>query len=144
MILWVTEKMNAKKIIMALSYLGVLPFAFGLLLKLHPIYPLTIWIFSYGAVIASFIAGSHWSLAMTHKIKNEFILLSNVITLVAWICVFIPNRVGILLLIMCFVSLLFIDYQFYKIGIIEKWYMTMRKYVTLAVTLILLCYALMI
>ena len=83
-------------------------------------------ILTYGAVIASFIAGIHWGIYLFKDTALNLFVHSNIAALLAWFAVVasVPGSAGIL--IICFLYLLFIDKQLANAGTIEAWYMRMR------------------
>ena len=94
-------------------------------------------ILTYGAVIASFIAGIHWGVYLFREPRINLFIHSNFVALLAWFAVLtaLPGSAGILML--CFLYLLFIDKQLSNVGFLEPWYIRMRIVATLIVTLAL-------
>ena len=125
-----------------LTYLGVLPF---LLCSASIIYGFeqqktTFILLSYSAVIISFIAGIHWAFAMQQRDSSSIWLLmsSNIISLLAWCALLIPQPVSALvLLIFLLVALLMIDMTIYRSEKVEPWFIKLRTRVTVIVLLTL-------
>ena len=95
---------------------------------------------SYGLVIATFMAGTHWgnhlSLADDNPWAVKLPIFSNVITLMLWFgFLALPTNSFIWLLIVGFISLLVIDYALNRANIIAGKYFKVRKYVTLIVVI---------
>ncbi|WP_078767424.1 DUF3429 domain-containing protein [Legionella maceachernii] len=89
-----TGKNNGKKKSLAtcLSYLGVLPFiitAYCLLLDIHQLPYLGdihYVFYSYATLIASFMAGTHWGLAINSNSDHILILIISVtVVLILWV-----------------------------------------------------------
>ena len=97
---------------------------------------------TYGAIIASFIAGIHWGIYLFKESRQNLFIHSNIAALLAWFAVVanIPGSLGILFI--CFFYLLFIDKQLSNEGVIEAWYMRMRYIATFIVMLALCVHAL--
>jgi hypothetical protein len=124
-----------------LTYGGLIPFLGSIAIPF--IYPDFLGlnydhiILTYGAVIASFIAGIHWGIYLFKETPINLFIHSNIAALLAWFAVLadIPGSPGILLI--CFFYLLFIDKQLSNAGIIEDWYMRMRLIASVIVILAL-------
>ena len=125
-----------------LTYAGTLPFLAACLLAAYAPDFLGLnydqLILTYGAIIASFIAGTHWGLYLYKDAPVNLFVHSNIIALLAWVALLaaIPGSSG--LLIIAFVYLLFMDKQMALAGLIEPWYMRMRIVAT-AIVNIALC-----
>jgi len=140
--------MQTKHITLAkiLTSLGVIPFVAPViahLLGCHDVH-LRLFALSYGALIATFLSGMHWGLFLTQSQKTRFNLLitSNVLTLLAWgsLLTLIPH-LQYFIQIACFISLLIIDRELAKEGVIEMWFFKLRKIITSIVLLSLLLMA---
>ena len=100
----------------ALVFAGGLPFVFGALLSLADGSFLGIaanrFLLSYGAVIASFVSGLHWSREMFGKNSGyPLLIISNVTALAAWLALMTGGSTGLALLILVFAALLYIDHK---------------------------------
>lgn len=132
--------------IRVLTYLGVIPFLFAFIVRFMPaeVYVAISsvqFIVTYGAIIVSFIAGTHWSYyLLDNKVKLKLQIHSNIIALIAWIAVLFHNLISIYVLIFCFLYLLMLDYKSYKMQYIQYWYFKLRLHVTALVCAILILY----
>lgn len=118
-----------------LTFLGAIPFiapVIGHLLGVKDVH-LAQFGLHYGAVIAAFLCGIHWGLFLTHSDQTRLNLLitSNAFTLLAWssLLTLIP-RYQYLIQFACFASLLMIDIELGKEGVIPRWFVELRKIVT--------------
>ena len=115
-----------------LTYAGALPFlACALLSFSYDQLPLlgastSLVILTYGAVIASFIAGIHWGLYLFKNPPLNLFIYSNIITLAAWANLYFVPTLGAIILIICFAILLVIDRQLAENNIIEDWFYSLR------------------
>ena len=133
--------MNKQSLAQFLTYAGTLPFLGSVILPY--IYPDFLnldfdhVVLTYGAVIASFIAGIHWGIYLFKDPHVNLFIHSNIAALLAWFAVLtaIPGSPGILFI--CFFYLLFIDKQLSNAGVIEDWYMRMRIVASIIVLLAL-------
>lgn len=137
--------MSHKHIILAkaLTLLGAVPFVAPIVAHLlgYEDIHLRLFALSYGAIIAAFLCGIHWGLFLIQSQQTRFNLLitSNVFTLLAWgsMLTLIPH-LQYFLQIACFVSLLIIDRELAKEGVIPMWFFKLRKIITSIVLLSLL------
>lgn len=100
---------------------------------------------AYAAVIASFIAGIHWaaSLFFGARCGHLPMIASNVAALFAWSTLLLGDpRLGCLLLVPCFMSLLAIDHGLRTKGVLPGWFFALRRNATLVVASALLLVAL--
>lgn len=140
------------KLTLILGYLGTLPFVFiGASLFLNfqfSIYHYPIderflesAISLYALIIASFLAGTHWT---HHVINNKqftknIAIISNVIVVFLWIAyLLITYKMYIFVISVCFVVLLAIDKLLKNNSIISDTYFNLRYFATLIVLLSLL------
>lgn len=122
--------MSKKTTAHILTYLGILPFLLAAIASKQ--YPDLMGlnydeiILTYGAIIASFIAGSHWGMYLYKDTHINLFIHSNIMALLAWFALVadIPGSEGILLI--CFFYLLFIDKQVSNAGMMEDWYLRLR------------------
>lgn len=123
-----------------LTYAGVLPYIIALIVCLTP-YKFVTWPFlavlisSYSALIISFIAGSHWGIVLDKDaVKTR--LISNLMTLIAWVGLLFPSWViSWSILMVCFLSLLLVEYRMHRNHQINLSYFKMRLHVTMIVVL---------
>jgi hypothetical protein len=92
---------------------------------------------TYGAIIASFISGMHWGVYLFKSCPVNLFIHSNIIALLAWLSVLSAPVIGFLILILCFLYLLYIDKKLYKAEILNAWFWRLRLYVTSIVILTL-------
>lgn len=133
-----------------LTYAGTLPFiviAFAALtgVELAGLNP-TLMMLTYGAVIISFVAGTHWGIYLYRDAPFNLFVHSNLITLLAWggLCSAILLQVTFvpILYILCFAILWVLDERLHKQGLHEDWFMRLRSHATLIVCLALAIFAL--
>ncbi len=99
---------------------------------------------AYAAVIASFIAGIHWaaSLFFAERCGQLPMITSNIAALFAWSTLLLGDaRLGCLLLVPCFASLLAIDHGLRGKGVLPPWFFALRRNATLIVVSALLLVA---
>lgn len=134
--------MNAQHITQAklLTRLGALPFVASVgieLLGWHDLH-IAYFVIAYGAVIVSFLAGIHWGLFLLRngQLHLNLLLSSNVLALFAWASLLIPPvEIQLLVQMLCFVVLLWIDKQLSTDMAIEPWFYALRKQITAVVLL---------
>jgi hypothetical protein len=127
----------------ALTALGALPF-YGLLflsedwIALLHVSPQDAYR-SYGAVIASFMAGTVWGVSQQAKAPPPGpILISNILALAGWASLLItamPASLWLGLQVAVFWALIAVDWTLWLGGLQEAWYIRLRALVTAAVTL---------
>lgn len=127
-----------------LTFLGVIPFLFLLILSFY-YFDRTDHIsklfHAYSAVIISFIAGTHWGICLHSKDGNKRTLLeSNLITLIAWLSLFYLGLITELIMIGCFLYLLYMEHRLEKNGLVGEVYLSQRLHATFAVILILILF----
>ena len=91
---------------------------------------------AYGAVIASFIAGTHWAARVYRPEVSALptLVMSNVFALLAWLALLLPQRAwGLALLIACFLGLLAVDAGLRRGGVSPGWFWPLRRNATLIV-----------
>lgn len=130
-----------------LAWLGAIPFIIALLVSFSTV-RLQYWAIivvlmsTFSALIVTYIAGSHWGLAMQvpDKVSKKFIISSHLLTLFAWIGILFPSwLVSWCVLLICFWAVLAIDYRFMQLGCMTKNYLKMRLQITTVVSVCLLC-----
>ena len=113
-----------------LAYAGLLPFVLGAALvwlvraDAHPY--VTLALSAYAALIASFLGGIHWGLAMRHSPAPLGWLAWGVLpSLVAWVAVMMPPSAGLVvdgaLLLACYA----LDRRLYPLQQVAAW-LTLR------------------
>lgn len=132
-----------------LTWLGLLPFLIGSIIAVLPqgeqLWPiLVVFVSTYAALIVTFIAGSQWGITRHHgeQPSSLILILSNVITLLAWLGILFPSWVvSWLILLACLWLVLAVDYKLMKQGVWPLAYLKLRLMATIAVTI---CFGLMI
>ncbi len=95
---------------------------------------------SYGAVIASFLAGIHWAVYMQHgeRCPRNLFITSNITALLVFASLLLANiKVALLLQILCFLYVLVIDLKLHLAGIWPIWFYRLRLVATALVVLAL-------
>jgi hypothetical protein len=91
---------------------------------------------SYGAIIASFMAGTLWGQAQGSKSDLFMIMASNALALISFATIaFTTSLITLLVQMVLFWLLLAADYRIYARDIERRWYWRLRLWVTVAVTL---------
>lgn len=93
---------------------------------------------SYGAIIASFMAGTHWGLAMTQQgvTGAVIVILSVILALGAWMAwLLVAPIIAVTAYIKIFALLLIGDILLYRRGVISSAYFRLRLGVTCVVIL---------
>ena len=113
-----------KKALLAqcLTYAGVLPFLGAAIMPAVKSNFLGLnydsVILTYGAVIASFVAGIHWGIYLFKDAPLNLFIHSNVVALLAWCAVMVAHPANTVILLICFLYLIVIDRQLWKAGVI--------------------------
>jgi hypothetical protein len=128
-----------------LAWLGTIPFIIALIVSLSP-YRLHVWPFlvvlvsTYAAMIVTFIAGTHWGLS-AHIPENKakkVMILSNLITLFAWLGILFPSwLISWMIVLSCYWLAYAIDKTIERHGGSDAKYLKMRLHITTVVTVIL-------
>ncbi len=119
-----------------LGYAGLIPFVLGALLMFlvaDDVQPLVaIALTSYGAVIASFLGGIHWGLALRENVAfRTFHLIWGVTpSLFAWVSVVMPAYAGLPLLGLLLLACYMVDRRTWPSAGLRHW-MTLRFRLTL-------------
>lgn len=131
--------MKKEQLTKVLTYSGSIPFLFLTYLDFSKAshfltIDISLILISYGAIILSFISGMHFAYAILQdKISNRLLILSNVVSLISWLCLLINFKLALLVIIMGYISNLIIDFVSYKKLVIEKWFFDLRLRVSLIV-----------
>ena len=122
-----------------LAFSGTIPFVMPIVLNALNVDVLGLGldyqriVFTYAAIIASFMAGIHWAFAMQDNHSLRLFIECNVVALSAWFALLWYSPHSLLIFIACFVFLLAIDLRLVKAGLLEDWYISMRKKITIIV-----------
>ncbi|MEM8594610.1 MAG: DUF3429 domain-containing protein [Pseudomonadota bacterium] len=125
-----------------LTFAGTLPFI-GCVLLMHfgvselPLFgPLYNILSVYALVIATFLAGTLWGqhLHLEGDWPQKLLIWSNAITIVLWLGFLVLGFTQILMMcIVAFIALLFIDLRLFKDGILDRSYIQVRVIATIIV-----------
>ncbi|MFD1745768.1 DUF3429 domain-containing protein [Rhizobium helianthi] len=131
--------MNPRYLTQILTFSGALPF-YLLLIPGLPLFddPLRLQAFlAYGAVIASFMAGTVWGMVQREiRPSIAVIIASNVVALGIWGSLLLPNALAALILqLFAFSLLLGVDRLVFNRGGEQDWYFSMRIRITALVVL---------
>ncbi|MFK8027355.1 MAG: DUF3429 domain-containing protein [Gammaproteobacteria bacterium] len=130
-----------------LAYLGTIPFILSAVLVLQDneglmsTSNLTHVLNSYALIIVVFMAGVHWGCYLSDEKSHSIslLLISNVITLIAWFAFLLtPFIITLLIYCLAFVVLLFIDSKLLSLDVISKEYFKLRLTITSIVIMSLL------
>lgn len=109
--------------------------------RFGPVSSITDAVVAYGLAIASFVAGTHWAVYLQYKASapaNLFVS-SNVTVLAPWLAfVSASTRATIVVLVLTFLYLVFVDWRLRKSNLIESAYFRQRLAVTAVVCISLL------
>lgn len=134
------EKINLAQL---LTYLGTLPVLIALALKFYNPLEIDGIVISkfYAAIIVSFISGIHWGIYLlsTKEVKINLFITSNIIALIAWGSLIYQDVFSMIILqIICFLLLLYIDTKLYRKNFLQKWFYELRVNATLIISIALL------
>lgn len=93
---------------------------------------------TYSAVIISFLAGIHWAcyLFFRERCPRNLLFTSNLVALLAWLCLLVNNLPWqILLHILLFLYLLVLDFRLSEAGVLPAWFYLLRRNATAIVVL---------
>jgi hypothetical protein len=133
---------DQQKLAASLTYAGLLPLALALANRFLHVAPVdsAFWAASYAAVIASFICGIHWAVFLFHAERSplNLLLTSNLICLSAWAALLLPAAwPALVILMLCFISLLSIDRRLHNDRLIPAWFYQLRQRASAGVILCL-------
>lgn len=127
--------MDNTRLYSLLAYAGVTPFVacallpLGGIVSLPPFGPLDQLVNSYGLAIVCFLSGIHWATYLAKKDDLPFNLMisSNVIFLLAWFGFVLGDlSVSLTIQVVCFATLLFIDWRLKSAALITSEYFRAR------------------
>ena len=129
----------SRRLTLALTYAGALPFLFLLPVTLPFLEggdTLAMFI-TYGAIISSFMAGSLWGLLQARETPSFVqIIGSNVLALISWLSLLIePGRAALLIQLATFISLLTVEQALAATGLEKDWYWQLRIRITTIVSI---------
>lgn len=130
--------MNAtsRKLSIALACAGALPFWLFMLAPETVAGLNTASLFTaYGAIIASFMAGTLWGQALERRADMFLIIASNALALVSFVTIALTTSlIALLVQMMVFWLLLVADHRICSGDVTRQWYWRLRLWVTVAVT----------
>jgi len=135
-----------------LGYLGLLPFIIPTFFLFYDHHHFMVWgnvLISYAAVILSFLGAVYWGVAMiviemSIKKRNVMLSWSVIPSIVAWICLLIPQVYGLIVMSVLFVISFLMDIQLTKSEAKPVWYIPLRFQLTVVVTTCLVTAAFLI
>lgn len=137
----------------ALTFAGAIPFVGAVILlmmgrfELPYLGTISMALASYGLAIVTFVAGSQWGLYKLSKQRPlpNFFILSNGITVTAISgFILLPTAYFLLVLVVLYLMLLWLEKDFYRVGVISLHYLTVRVLVTALVVCSLLLSVMMV
>ena len=125
--------MNQKKLAIALTVLGIVPFIAltlsaisGVGTRLLPVAPL-VALHAYGAVIVSFVAGMHWGIHFCKRTEDSIYLISSFISLLIWLSLVKPGSdLGLTIVLVSLLLLWAVEYRLSKQRVTTAWFWLMR------------------
>jgi len=133
-----------------LTYGGVLPFLFlpcyRLLTGSSTFLAVDVQtlLMTYGAVIVSFVAGIHWGVFLFRQCSLNLFLHSNIVALLSWLSLLSTLLWGVVILLFCFVYLLWIDTVLVRQQLLEPWFYRLRVHASVMALLSLASYAVIV
>ena len=118
-----------------LGYGGALPFLCGAIAASQEMAVLGLssayFLLSYGAVILSFLGGLHWGRVITSLNSNGrsdaiWLIWSVCPSLLGWVTLLLPVKVGAVVLSLCFLAALQIDQKLFREQIWPAWMRPLR------------------
>jgi hypothetical protein len=115
-----------------LSYLGLIPFVVGmaLMVVLDDTRLVAEAVHSYAAIILTFVGAIHWGRALYNG-NTGLMGLSVVPSLIAWCSLLLQSSEGLLLTILAFIAMLFIDRGLYNE---MSWFKRLRTRLSIVVS----------
>lgn len=139
------------RLLLSLTFTGAIPFFF-LALLLHikwlPQATMLPFLFSYAAVILTFLGGIQWGIGMV-RLEDKTLhyphifALSVLPSLAAWLLLLLDYpRLQLIGFMLCFAMVFGVDIRLYLEKILPRWFLVIRFSITLVViTLLLFCYS---
>lgn len=139
-------KKNTIRLAYILTYSGTLPLILSAFVIYMPILGINgLFIANtYSAIIIAFLSGIHWAahIFFPDKCPRYLLLTSNIVALIAWLSLLLPQQTIILLLqALCFIYMLTLDTTLRDAGIMPTWFYPLRRNATIIVVLSLLAIA---
>lgn len=141
-----SDQIKGSALIPVLTWLGLIPFVF--LVGVAWLIPdliehCTRGLMIYSSVIAVFLAGSQWGMALQHQRLWPWLCFSNATTL--WICMalWFAHRLGLCMSGISFLAILWADYGLQLRHCLPMDYWRMRVRVTLCVLLVITIFMVM-
>lgn len=140
---WMVNALNKQQTYQFLTYFGTVPFVlFSLVMALGNentlgFIDVEFFFYSYSLAIVSFVCGTQWGTIIRNKDANleNILILSNVITLSAWIAASFNDKSYTLIFnSFCFLALLASDFYIWKKKLITSDYFKTRAIATSIVT----------
>ena len=137
------------KLIVLLSFLGLLPFFFGLidlLLNKHNLFFVINLPKYYGSIILTFLGAVYWGIILkdihknliSDKIKTFIICWSIVPSLWGVLILIFKHEITIIILAFCFFIVQFVDELVIKLFKFPSWYLFLRRLLTIVVIFVLI------
>ncbi|MFN4289379.1 MAG: DUF3429 family protein [Permianibacter sp.] len=125
-----------------LAYAGLLPFFAGALAGWLPSLPfaslLQALLVPYAALIASFMAGSHWGIAVSARaVPRMELLLAVSLMLLSWPLLLLPDALALIGLLLIFAALLTTEPRLLRRGLVNRQYFRLRLWLSGGVLLAL-------
>ena len=123
-----------------LGYGGALPFLCGAMAASEKVAVLGVapayLVLTYGAVILSFLGGLHWGRVITSPNANgssdsTWLIWSVCPSLLGWVALLLPEKVGAVVLALCFLAALQIDQKLLRDRIWPTWMRPLRLHLSL-------------
>lgn len=139
---------TSKEIVARLfTYGGVLPFLFPPCYRLFTgsstffAFDVQTLLMGYSVVIVSFVAGIHWGVFLFRQCSLNLFLHSNIVALLSWASLLSTLLWSVVILLFCFVYLLWIDTVLVRQQLLEPWFYRLRVHASALALLSLVSYA---
>ncbi len=141
------------RVLKALGYAGVVPFAAGLLAEVFLadgvlLEQLRLMLLAYGAVILSFLGAVHWGRLLERPVPTaegiELAIYGVTPSILAWLTLSLPVGPALLVQVLLFITVYVTDRVMLQHSPAAKWYLPLRTRLTLSVTICLLATWLML
>ncbi len=90
-------------------------------------------LYTYAAIIVSFISGIHWGIYLVRDAPFDLFIRSNFVAIVAWLAVTFSSHLALLVLALCLTYLWLVDKKLFSQGLLDIWYFSLRSKITLLV-----------